>query len=67
MAKRNLKITKHGDTIRVQAGRYVESISTEHKTKDEIVDACRWVAITGNVSASTETISELLRENRVVA
>jgi hypothetical protein len=66
--RKTVTLRKNRDgTVLLRAGRYVESFDPFHLTKDELVDRVRWIAITGNVSMSEDSIRDLLRENRLVA
>lgn len=57
----HLTVTFNADqTITVRAGRAVEHISTEGKTKLEIFEAVKWVSISKGVRMSDIKITELL-------
>lgn len=66
MAKLDLKVTRHGDVITVETVSNKEIFSAEYKTRGEIIDYCRTLAITGGVNADRHTIIALLKQNGVI-
>jgi len=66
MAKKEIQVTRSGNTITVRTGTNREIFSAEYKTRGEIIDHTRWLAITGGVDASRETIIQLLKANKVI-
>ena len=66
MAKLDLKVTRHGNVITVETSTNKEIFSAEWKTRGEIIDYCMWLARTGNVNASRESVIQLLKANKVI-
>jgi hypothetical protein len=66
VAKLDLRVKRHGNVITVETGTNREVFSAEWKTRGEIIDHCLWLARTGRVPASRETVVALLKQNKVI-
>lgn len=62
VALKTLVVTKNSDqTITVRSGRMVEHFNAADKTKEEIFDWVKWIAITHRIVLDDIQITEILR------